>query len=278
MIIRYSILKNSNDDISTYALYDREYKLIVSKWLDFDTVVYVLLFKLRSYGKLFKEHIQHIKSNQFQLVSDFEVIPLAEKDEDNGCKVECMPIPNKESKIDLDHLDENDEYGTMKYLSFLNNNRVWEKCFMSTDYLLRKLVDIEKRDALVNDVNKRMLQLIESVKEGDDRDALLRETISKEEIVELIKGENGDVWVDTFMFLMEDEEDDLKYRLLYENQGLEICLQDKHQSNVDYVLKALDNTKANPDNFWHVYHSLPYSMRELEEVKEFYNWNKQEYC
>lgn len=260
-----------------YFLYNNSYNLFESEGMDFSSMVYMLLFKLRDFGKNHTGYVQLIKegNHTYQNKSYFDkhelpnLLELCITDEKKLFK-------NRKKEIDTSLLDENDELKTMNYVSQFNPKRQYHNNYSSVFAGEIALINLLVREMKFEEMLEKMMTLLKKKSQAKNQDrASIEELLGTDNLSFMITGPNGDLWYDLFLRLELPEQE--KYNILYQAQPFRILNNKEHVKNLEHVRYALDGAKLDDDSLKKLFEELPKGIQSNPEIAQFYEWHREFY-
>lgn len=241
-----------------------------SKGMDLSSLVYFLLFKLRSFRQDNAAYVRLLQKGEFDLrekpyFDENELIDLV-----NDClHDELFLYKNRIEEIDLSKLNEFDEIETMSYVSKFNPRRNFYNGFCTYESGMKDVLRILTREMNFDKIMEKLLGNLENTNGQNTIDQLME----IEDLKYLITGPNGDLWCNLFMKVNLPEFD--KYRILYQAQPFKIFENKKSLESIELVRCAIDGVKNNHQKMKSLFNKLPKEMQENNDILNFYNWHRE---
>lgn len=253
-----------------YFIRNNEDGIYDSKGMDLSSLVYFLLFKLRSFREDHVGYVRLLQKGEFDLrekpyFNENELIDLA-----NDClHDELFLYKNRTEEVDLSILNEFDELQTMSYVSRFNPRRNFYNGFYTYESGMKDVLRILTREKNFDNIMEKLLGILENTDEQNTVHPLME----IEDLKYLITGPNGDLWCNLFMKVNLPEFE--KYRILYQAQPFKIFENKKSLKSVELVRCAIDGVKNNHQKMKSLFSKLPIEMQENSDILNFYNWHRE---
>lgn len=241
-----------------------------SKGMDLSSLVYFLLFKLRSFRQDHAAYVRMLQKGEFDLrekpyFNENELIDLA-----NDCLYDkSLLYKNRTEEIDLSQLNEFDEIQTLSYVSRFNPRRNFYNGFCTDESGMKDVLRILTREMNFDNIMEKLLGNLENTDGRNNIDQLME----IEDLKYLITGPNGDLWCSLFMKVNLPEFD--KYRILYQAQPFKIFENKKSLKSIELVRCAIDGVNNNHQKLTTLFNKLPNEMQENSDILNFYEWHRE---
>lgn len=241
-----------------YFIYNTRSRQFESKGVDLSTAVYLLLLKLRPYKEQFGQYLEMLHPQEFDLrKKDYffpdQVIDLAQQcmyDKDGLYRE--WPEP-----LNIKNLDPTNELKCLEYVGKYNPQRKFYGIFSTPE-------------AESTSVNNHLLKYFkpQDQSEADLTDFSLQ--MALESLKLMIKNIYGEKDQDSGKM----EISQLKlYSYIYKKDGMKILRNEDHLTNVEYVRCALSCYRNDPYSLQKLYGSLPFEIKNNDDVCSFYEWH-----
>jgi len=272
---KYDIAKvfvdSKNEDF--YFIWNLENNFLDSQGMDFSSLVYFLMFKLRDYGKDYQACVELLKKDDFDFknkyyYSENELIKMK-----LSCDRDEKKLFNKHNEeINVLLIDPLDELLGMRYIYQFKPNRKYYGVYSTFSEIELRLIEIVKRESNFKRIMDSFKNNLIDAENFDSSDIhSICKLIEVEDFKYLISGQNGDLWCD--LFLNIDLEQRQKFTLLYQSQPKKLMENKNHQHDLEYVRYAIDGSKFNQEQLITLFEMLPKSVQKNQEIRDFYNWH-----
>lgn len=253
-----------------YFIRNNHDKVFESYGMDLSSLVYMLIFKLRDYRQEHQAYVRLLKEGNFDLrekpyYRDDEIIDLA----DSCTRDENFLFKIRSEEIDLSLLNEFDELECMSYVSKFNPRRNFYNGYSTYESGMKEILNILTRSMKFDDVMKKLILNLKKVTGRKE----IEDLMEVEDIKNLIKGPNGDLWCK--LFLKTNIPEFEKYQVLYQAQPYEILKNKRHLENIEFIRFAIDGAKNNHQKMKILFEKLPLELQENPQVLNFYKWHRE---